>query len=154
MVSMHVSARVDYALRAAVELAAAPDGSAVKRETIADAQAIPINYLEQVLFKLRNAGIVMSRRGFEGGYWLNRPAEQITIADVVRAIDGSLTTVRGEPPSAGGFPGVAKPLRAVWIAVDVTTQSTLDSVTLADVVTNRLPPAMTHPAPASNRAPA
>jgi Rrf2 family protein len=91
---MRVSAKADYAIRAAVELAAAGDGP-VKGDRIAKAQGIPSNFLENILADLRNAGIVSSRRGAEGGYWLARPADEVSLADVIRAVDGPLANVRG-----------------------------------------------------------
>ena len=136
---MRVSAKTDYALRAALELAAAPDDKPVKGERIATAQAIPLRFLENILMQLRHAGLVDSRRGAEGGYRLARPAAEVTLADVIRAIDGPLAGVSGVRPEALGFNGVAEPMRDVWIAVRASLRGVLEQVTLADVVAGELP---------------
>jgi Rrf2 family protein len=136
---VRVSAKTDYALRAALELAAAPDEKLVKGERIATAQAIPLRFLENILMQLRHAGLVDSRRGADGGYRLARPASEVTLADVIRAIDGPLAGVSGVRPESLGFRGVAEPLREVWIAVRASLRSVLEQVTLADVVAGRLP---------------
>src|SRR5437016_9804142 len=135
---MRVSAKVDYAIRAAVELAAAPDGHA-KGERIAQAQEIPLKFLENILGDLRHAGIVRSQRGAEGGYWLARPAEEITVADVVRAVDGPIANVRGLGPESVEYAGSAERLRDVWIAVRANLRAVLEHVTLADVPRGALP---------------
>ena len=98
--SVRVSAKADYAIRAGVELAAAGEGP-VKGERIAQAQEIPPNFLENILSDLRNAGLVSSRRGADGGYWLARPAAEISLADIIRAVDGPLANVRGVRSRAG-----------------------------------------------------
>ena len=137
---MRVSAKTDYALRAAVELAAAADGGApVKGERLATSQAIPLRFLENILLQLRHAGIVESRRGAEGGYRLARPASEITLADVIRAIDGPLAGVSGHRPETLDFQGRSEPLRDVWVAVRASLRSVLEHVTLADVAANELP---------------
>ena len=136
---MRVSAKTDYALRAALELAAAPDEKPVKGERIATAQAIPLRFLENILMQLRHAGLVDSRRGAEGGYRLARPATEVTLADVIRAIDGPLAGVSGVRPEMLGFNGVAEPMRDVWIAVRASLRGVLEQVTLADVVAGELP---------------
>jgi Rrf2 family protein len=135
---MRVSAKADYAVRAAVELAAAGEGP-LKGDRIAEAQEIPSNFLENILSDLRNAGIVMSRRGADGGYWLARPAEEVSIADVIRAVDGPLANVRGVRPAQLEFPGKAEKLRDVWVAVRANLRDVLENVTLADVATGDLP---------------
>jgi len=135
---VRVSAKVDYALRACLELAASPPGP-VKGERIATAQAIPLRFLENILMQLRHAGLVDSRRGAEGGYRLARPATEVTLADVIRAIDGPLAGVSGVRPEALGFNGVAEPMRDVWIAVRASLRGVLEQVTLADVVAGELP---------------
>ena len=112
---MRVSAKVDYALRAAAELAAAPDGP-VKGERISQAQGIPLKFLENILLELRHHGLVQSQRGADGGYWLARPAAEITIAEVIRAVEGPLANVRGARPEALEYEGAAEPLRDVWVA--------------------------------------
>jgi Rrf2 family protein len=135
---MRVSAKADYAVRAAVELAAAGEGP-LKGDRIAEAQEIPSNFLENILSDLRNAGIVMSRRGADGGYWLARPADEVSIADVIRAVDGPLANVRGVRPAQLEFPGKAEKLRDVWVAVRANLRDVLENVTLADVAKGDLP---------------
>jgi Rrf2 family protein len=136
---MRVSAKTDYALRAAVELAAAEGDAPVKGERLATSQGIPLRFLENILLQLRHAGIVESRRGAEGGYRLARPAAEITLADVIRAIDGPLAGVSGARPETLDFKGRSEPLREVWVAVRASLRSVLEHVTLADVAANELP---------------
>ena len=136
---MRVSAKTDYAIRAALELAAAADDKPVKGERIATAQAIPLRFLENILMQLRDAGLVESRRGADGGYRLARPAADVTLADVIRAIDGPLAGVSGARPETLDFVGVAEPMRDVWIAVRASLRGVLERVTLADVVAGGLP---------------
>jgi Rrf2 family protein len=135
---MHVSAKADYAVRAAAELAAAGDGP-VKGDRIAEAQGIPLKFLENILSELRHAGIVQSQRGAEGGYWLARPADQVTLADVIRVVDGPLANVRGARPETVQYDGSASHLLEVWIAVRVSLRSVLERVTLADLIAGTLP---------------
>ncbi|MEE2031664.1 RrF2 family transcriptional regulator [Rhodococcus chondri] len=135
---MHITARVDYAVRTLLELAAAGDGPA-KAEGLATAQRIPHKFLEAVLADLRRGGLVNSRRGPEGGYWLARPASEISIADVIRTVEGPLASVRGERPEEVVYSGPAERLRDVWIAVRVNLRAVLEEVTLADVVADDLP---------------
>jgi Rrf2 family protein len=135
---MRISARADYAVRAAVELATAPEGP-TKGEAIAQAQGIPLKFLENILGDLRHAGIVRSQRGAEGGYWLARPADQITVADVIRAVEGPLASVRGGRPEDVEYAGAAEPLARVWIAVRASLRSVVERVTLADIAAGRLP---------------
>jgi Rrf2 family protein len=139
---MRISARADYAMRAAVELAAA-GGGPVKGEALATAQGIPPKFLENILGDLRHARVVRSQRGAEGGYWLARPAEEISVADIVRAVEGPLATVRGEPPEDVGYGGAAEPLQQVWIAVRASLRGVVERVTLADVAAGRLPARVT-----------
>src|SRR5437660_12787408 len=115
MGSVRVSAKADYALRAVIELAASADGP-VKGERIAQAQQIPLKFLENILGDLKHAGLVRSQRGAEGGYWLARPAEEITLADVIRAVEGPLANVRGIRPDELEYSGAAERLKDVWIA--------------------------------------
>jgi Rrf2 family protein len=137
---VRISAKTDYALRAAVELASTSDGTTpVKGEQIATAQGIPVRFLENILGDLRNAGIVESRRGVEGGYLLARPAKEIALADVVRAVDGPLANVAGTRPDALEYPGAAQPLTDVWVAVRAALRSVLERVTVADVAKGKLP---------------
>jgi Rrf2 family protein len=135
---VRVSAKADYALRAVIELAAAGVGP-VKGERIAQAQEIPFKFLENILGDLRHAGIVRSQRGVEGGYWLARPAEEITVADVVRAVDGPIANVRGLGPEQVAYAGSSERLREVWIAVRANLRAVLERVTIADVARGELP---------------
>ena len=136
---MRTTAKADYAVRAAVELAAVGTGEPVKADQIAEAQSIPLNFLENILAELRRAGIVESRRGAAGGYLLARPPEEISLADVIRAVEGPIANVRGERPEQVEYPGVAEPLRDVWIAVRGNLRAVLETVTLADIAAGRLP---------------
>ena len=135
---MRISARADYAVRAAVELAAA-GGGPVKGEALATAQGIPPKFLENILGDLRHARVVRSQRGAEGGYWLARRADQISVADIVRAVEGPLATVRGEPPEDVGYGGAAEPLQQVWIAVRKSLRDVVEHVTVADIASGKLP---------------
>jgi Rrf2 family protein len=136
---MRISAKVDYALRAATELAAAAGAGPVKGEQISRAQDIPIKFLENILLELRHAGVVQSQRGERGGYWLARPPEQVTLAEVIRAVEGPLANVRGSRPETVEYEGAARAMREVWIAVRASLRTVLESVTLADVATGALP---------------
>ena len=138
---MRVSAKADYALRAAIELAAAGDGP-VKGERIAQAQEIPLKFLENILLELRHAGIVRSQRGVEGGYWLARPAEEVSLAEVIRAVEGPIANVRGVGPQDVEYGGAAGRLREVWIAVRASLRSVLEETTVADLARGELPPAV------------
>jgi Rrf2 family protein len=135
---MRLSARVDYALRAAVELATAAEGP-LTAERIAKAQEIPPKFLESILLQLRRGGIVHAQRGPEGGYWLARPAGEISLADVIRVIDGPLANVRGQRPEDVGYHGAAVALQEVWIALRASERQILELVTIADVATGQLP---------------
>ena len=135
---MRVSAKADYALRAVIELAASADGP-VKGERIAQAQEIPLKFLENILGDLRQAGIVRSQRGVEGGYWLARPPEEISVADVVRTVEGPIANVRGIGPESVSYVGSAERLQDVWIAVRANLRAVLERVTIADVARGDLP---------------
>jgi Rrf2 family protein len=135
---MRVSAKADYAVRAAAELAAAEEGP-IKGERLADAQDIPLQFLEHILLELKHAGIVRARRGAKGGYWLARPAEEVTIADVVRAVEGPIAHVQSAPPESIEYRGNAEHLQEVWIAVRASLRTVLEHVTLADLVNGQLP---------------
>lgn len=135
---MHISARSDYAMRALLTLASSSDGR-VKGETLADAQRLPRKFLEQILSDLRKAGVVASHRGADGGYSLARSAREITLADVMRAVDGPLAEVRGLRPEHMIYEGAAEHLRDVWVAVRASLRAVLEAVTVADVVAGRLP---------------
>jgi Rrf2 family protein len=136
---MRVSAKVDYAIRAMVELAATPEGGPRKAEQIATAQEIPIKFLENIMLDLRHGGLVRSQRGVDGGYWLAKPADEISLAAVIRAVEGSLADVRGVRAEALEFTGTAGPLREVWVAVRAGLRRVLDTVTIADVASGNLP---------------
>ena len=139
MWDMRVSAKADYAIRASVELAAATGGAPIRGERIADSQDIPIKFLETILLELKHAGIVRSQRGAEGGYALARPATEISLADVIRAVDGPLANVRGDRPENTTYRGAAEHLTDVWIAVRASLRSVLESTSLADLATGNLP---------------
>jgi Rrf2 family protein len=130
---------VDYALRAALELAAA-GGGPTKGEQIAQAQDIPLKFLENILLELRHGGLVQSQRGSEGGYWLARPPEEIKLADVIRAVEGPLANVRGSRPETVEYEGPAARLQDVWIAMRANLRAVLEELTLADVASGELPP--------------
>jgi Rrf2 family protein len=134
---VRTTAKADYAVRAAVELAAV--GGLVNAEQIAEAQHIPVNFLENILRDLRRAGIVESRRGQAGGYALARPAEEVSIADVIRAVEGPLANVRGQAPEQLEYPGSAEKLREVWVALRANVRLVLEQVSLADVAGGELP---------------
>lgn len=139
---MRISAKVDYAVRACVELAIRSpkraDG-ATKGDAIGEAQGIPTKYLENILSELRRSGIVGSQRGAEGGYWLARAAEDVSVADVIRAVEGPLADVRGEAPEQLDYVGPAKPLERVWLATRASLRSVLEDVTLDDIARDHLP---------------
>jgi Rrf2 family protein len=135
---MHLTATADYALRAVVEIAAS-DPDHVTAERISKAQAIPFKFVETILGTLKRAGIVNARRGVEGGYWLAKPADRITLADIIRAVEGPLANVRGTRPEQVKYNGSARPLRDVWIALRVNLRGVLEAVTLEHVVTGKLP---------------
>lgn len=137
--AMRVSAKADYAIRAAAELAAADHAVPLKAERIADAQDIPVKFLETILLELKHAGVVRSQRGPDGGYALARPAAEIALADVIRAVDGPLANVRGDRPETRTYPGVAAGLTDVWIAVRAALRQILEETSLADLVTGELP---------------
>ncbi len=137
--TMRISAKADYAVRAAIELAAAPDSKAVPAERIATSQGIPLNFLEHILSELRVAGVVRSQRGTDGGYRLAKEPRQITIADIIRAVEGPLATVRGGKPEEAEYPGVASQLPRVWIAVRKNLRNVVEHVTVADIANASLP---------------
>jgi Rrf2 family protein len=139
---LRISAKVDYAVRATIELAATADAGPVRAEQVATAQGIPLNFLENILGELRHAGIVRSQRGPEGGFRLAKPADQVTIADVIRAVEGPLATVRGGPPEESHYGGAAGELPRVWIAVRKSLREVVENVTVADVADGRLPRAI------------
>ncbi len=130
---MRVSAKVDYALRALAELAVAPPGP-VKGERLATAQDIPLKFLENILLELRRSEIVASQRGADGGYWLAKPPAEISLADVIRAVEGPIATVRGARPEDVEYTGAATRLRDVWIELRRSMRGVLEETSLADLV--------------------
>ena len=137
---MHIPAKVDYGLRALLGLAAT--GTAQTAEALAGEQSLPPRFLGAILADLRRAGLVASQRGSEGGYRLARPAAQITVAEVIRALDGPLAEVRGHRPEATHYDGAAEHLQLVWVAVRASLRDVLEHVTLADVASGTLPKAV------------
>ncbi|MFL5937235.1 MAG: RrF2 family transcriptional regulator [Gaiellaceae bacterium] len=135
---MRLSAKADYALRASLELASAGEAH-VKAEALARAQAIPLRFLEQILLDLKHAGLVASQRGAEGGYWLAKPPGEISLADVIRAVEGPLANVRGVRPEELEYAGAATALRDVFVALRANIRAVLEDVTLADVAADELP---------------
>ena len=136
---MRVSAKADYAVRAAVELAAAADEGPIKGERLAESQDIPLQFLEHILLELKHNGIVGARRGAKGGYWLARPADEVTIAEIVRAVEGPIAHVQSTPPEDIEYRGNSEHLQQVWIAVRASLRTVLEEVTLADLVSGELP---------------
>jgi Rrf2 family protein len=140
---MRITAKVDYAVRAATELAAhqRDHGARVpmKGDAVATAQTIPVRFLESILAELRRAGIVGSQRGSDGGYWLARPADAVTVADVIRAVEGPLADVHGAPPEEAVYEGAAVELQRVWVATRVALREVLEATTLADIAAGALP---------------
>ncbi|QGQ20664.1 Rrf2 family transcriptional regulator [Cellulomonas sp. JZ18] len=139
---MRVSAKADYAVRACAELATRPAGDSVPADALAAGQDIPTSFLERILGDLRRGGVVTSVRGRSGGYQLARPAAEITLADVIRAVDGPLVTVRDVRPPALTYEGSARSLLEVWVALRASVRDVLDVVTLADLVAGDLPDAV------------
>ena len=137
---MRLSARVDYALRATAELAAAAAPRTI--EQLCDAQGLPHKYLESILGELRRGGLLRSQRGPDGGYRLARPADQISIADVIRALDGELANVRGSRPENLDYRGAAASLQQVWIALRASERIILEGVRLSHLVSGEMPEAV------------
>jgi Rrf2 family protein len=137
---MRISAKADYAVRAAAELAAAsPEGRPVKGEQLAAAQSIPPKFLENILADLRHAGLVRTRRGAEGGYALTRAPSDISVADVLRAVEGPLAAIQGIRPEGLHYAGAAARLPEVWVALRANLRAVLESVSLADLAASALP---------------
>ncbi|MFF3325117.1 RrF2 family transcriptional regulator [Streptomyces sp. NPDC002889] len=137
---MRISARADYAVCAALQLAASQDEGPLKAEAIAESQGIPHKFLEGILGDMRRGGLVFSQRGGNGGYWLARPAHSITVADVIRAVDGPLVSVRGVRPPELSYTGPATSLQPLWIALRANVRQILEGVTLAALASAELPP--------------
>lgn len=136
---MQVTARVDYAVRALLELAAHPD-RLVTRDELARAQSIPPRYLDVVLSQLRTGGLVLGQRGASGGYRLGRPAADISVAEVSRAVDGPLALVQGQRPEQVHSTGSSEHVRELWIGLRAALRSVMESVTIADLLSGDLPP--------------
>jgi Rrf2 family protein len=137
---VRITAKVDYAVRAALELSAAPPGP-VKGELLAERQGIPQKFLENILAELRRAGLVSSQRGAEGGYRLARRPETVSVADIIRAVEGPLADVHGTPPESVTYPGPADTLPRVWVATRAALRSIREETTLEDILAGTLPPA-------------
>jgi Rrf2 family protein len=136
---MHVTAKADYAVRAVVELAGSVQDSPRKVDEVAQAQGIPVSFLENILTQLRSSGIVRSQRGPEGGYWLAKPAAEVSLANIIRAVEGPLVGVRGQRPEEIEYVGSAESLQQVWIALRANLRKVLEHVTVADVAAGKLP---------------
>lgn len=140
---MRISAKADYAVRATLELSISPAGSPVKGTKLAAAQDIPLQFLEHILLDLKRAGIVRTKRGARGGYWLAQPASAVTVADIIRAVEGPLANIQDLPPEETHYEGSAEYLRDVWIAVRQTLRVVLEQITLEQVARGELPPSVT-----------
>ncbi|MEO8091591.1 MAG: Rrf2 family transcriptional regulator [bacterium] len=136
---MRISAKADYAVRAALELAASPDGEPVKGERLAESQGIPLQVLEHILLELKHARLIRAKRGYRGGYWLDRPAEEISIADVIRAVEGPLANIHESAPEDLHYSGPAERLRDVWVAVRANLRGVLENINLAEVARGEMP---------------
>jgi len=141
---VHISARADYAVRALLTLAAAGPGGTVTGQALAAEQQLPQKFLEAILGDLRRTGLVRSRRGPVGGYSLARPATEIAVGDVVRAVDGPLAVVRGERPEQAVYAGAAEHLGTLWVALRAAVRTVLDDVTLDQVLRGDLPEPVLH----------
>lgn len=136
---MRISAKIDYAVRAGAELAAADPAAWLNAERIGSAQGIPTAYLLNILSVLRTHGIAESRRGVDGGYRLARPAAEISVADIIRAIDGPLANIAGSRVEDVSYQGAAAPLRDTWVALRVNMRTVLEEVSLEALASNKLP---------------
>ena len=136
---MQVTAKADYAIRAAVELVDSSEERPSKMDAVAQAQGIPPSFLENIFMQLRSAGVVRSQRGPEGGYWLARPPDELNLAHIIRAVEGPLVGVRGQPPEDIKYVGSAESLQDVWIALRANLRKVLEHVTIADVAAGKLP---------------
>jgi Rrf2 family protein len=136
---MHVTAKADYAVRAVVELAGSGQDAPRKVDEVAQAQNIPVSFLENILTQLRSSGIVRSQRGPEGGYWLAKPADEVNLAQIIRAVEGPLVGVRGQRPEEIEYAGSAESLKQVWIALRANLRKVLEHVTVADVAAGKIP---------------
>jgi Rrf2 family protein len=148
--SVHISAKTDYAIRATIELAAAGTTGSLTAHAIADAQQIPLRFLLNILADLRRMGLVDSRRGPSGGWWLSRPAETITIAEVIRAVDGPMVEVGGRRPDETAGRGAAASVNGLWLTVRDGIRGILEQITVADLAAQQ---AVAPARPASEKAP-
>lgn len=140
---MRISAKADYAVRATIELATSADGTPVKGTKLAEAQDIPLQFLEHILLDLKRAGIVRTKRGAQGGYWLAQPAASVSVADIIRAVEGPLAYIQDLPPEETHYGGSAVHLRDVWIAVRQTLREVLEQVTVEQLASGELPAVVT-----------
>ena len=136
---MRISAKADYAVRAALEMAAAPAGEPLKGTKIAEAQGIPLQFLEHILLELKHARLVQARRGARGGYWLAKPASEINVADIIRAVEGPLANIHEAAPEDLHYGGAAEKLRDVWVAVRFNLRAVLEDCTLDELAAGKLP---------------
>ena len=136
---MRISAKADYAVRAALEMAAAPPGVPLKGTKIAEAQEIPLQFLEHILLELKHARLVQARRGAHGGYWLAKPASEINVADIIRAVEGPLANIHEAAPEDLHYGGAAEKLRDVWVAVRYNLRAVLEDCTLDQLAAGKLP---------------
>jgi Rrf2 family protein len=136
---VHVTAKADYAVRAVIELAGSKQDAPRKVDDVAQAQRIPVSFLENILTQLRSTGIVRSQRGPEGGYWLAQPAGEVSLAQIIRAVEGPLVGVRGQRPEEIEYVGSAESLQQVWIALRANLRKVLENVSVADVAAGKLP---------------
>ena len=144
---MRITAKADYAVRAAIELAGAGNGVGLERKRIADAQGIPSPFLERILAEMEHAGLIEARQEAGGAYRLERPVAEVTVADVIRAVEGPLASVGGASPQDLDYPGETEALRQVWVALNVSVLGILDAVTLQDIVNGDVPQAASSPFP-------
>jgi Rrf2 family protein len=135
---MYISAKVDYATRVLLTLAAS-DGAAIRGEMLAKAQGLPVRFVENTLVDLKRAGLVTSHRGADGGYRLGRPAKEIAVADIIRALEGPLAEVHGLRPDQRSYEGPAEHLQDVWVALRAAMRDVLEAVTLDRVLSGKLP---------------
>jgi Rrf2 family protein len=139
---VHVSSKAEYAVRACIELARDVSGKPMSSEVVAMQADLPAKFLEAILTELRNAGLVQTVRGPHGGCRLARPARQISVADVMRAVEGPIADVRGTSPESLEYPETAGPLRAVWVASRAALRIVLEGTTVAQLAAGQLPPAL------------
>jgi Rrf2 family protein len=138
MAGMRISARADYAIRVLLELAA-DTTRPITCEAVATTQDIPARFIKAVMRDLRQAGLVRSQRGCEGGYWLARAAGEVTVRDAVVAVDGEFLSVRGEPRPALAYHGTAAGMAPFWSGVEAGLDELLRATTIADLLTGAAP---------------